>query len=906
MHNALAATATPPPSPSASEPSASVLDVLQTPFPSANEAGVRDATLLAAFHEILTTLARATNGPVSLDGDKTEASGEPAEDTPRVTKSVLTLVARKACLLTSCASATVALLDDTREIIEFAAAWGDDANDLAGSRVRASDTLAGNTARTGEPYWAFRPEVEADDKGGSLSFVHSAAVVPIFLNGQPVGAVAALHKTNRLPFDGADLMTLSTLAASASVVIGSQAVRAERAQHKRELDVLYEAVRNVSGALSAPDVLRVVVEQVAGQMESSAVVVWLVSDDRTHLNIAEDEGLTPDEREIVLPAAAQPASSAGWVSALLRQTRPVFLRFVGGEGEDKLPSSTGRGDFWTCESPFPALTARSGLACPIRSGDTVRGFVMVLSVQAPGVYQAPDAKLLAALASQAAVALENADLYEDATRREREAAALYDLSQTVTASLPLPDVMRSVAETVLRLLAVDTFVLFLHDPPTDKLRIHSERNAPPGLRDQYAPLVGQGVPGWVMEFETPASVPDVTRDPRNSSAPLNTEGIASLIAAPLQIGSATIGVLCAMTFQPRAFTVAEMELAYTIANQAALAIENARIRETVRQNESQNRKFFSRLARALNAAHDPNDAPRQIVSQALDVMEADRCALWAVRAEDNALEKTAHLGFRTQSDGVEQSIFSANASTPAGWIARNNHVLVIENVNTDDRFAHSYDKPAQGTVAAYLGVPVRLGGRVVGVLELFTRRRRKWKAEEERLLLSFATQVAAAFQNARQAQTALRASARAACLERLHSLAADQKNASIRIDAVVSLLALHLNAPVIVLRQSGQHKPWEIGTASLALDALPQESMQALFAFLGTPRADTFTTNKDFFLASRQAENAGRGAAVAVFQAGENGNDLQPLLQAAVELLTIENEPETTRTRRTSKEVKGK
>ncbi|CAA9586077.1 MAG: hypothetical protein AVDCRST_MAG88-3957, partial [uncultured Thermomicrobiales bacterium] len=80
-----------------------------------------------------------------------------------------------------------------------------------------------------------------------------------------------------------------------------------------------------------------------------------------------------------------------------------------------------------------------------------------------------------------------------------------------------------------------------------------------------------------MEFETPTAVQDVAADHRNASAPLHTEGVVSMTCMPLQVGAATIGVLCAMSSRRRLFTVAEMELLYTIANQAAIAIENARI-----------------------------------------------------------------------------------------------------------------------------------------------------------------------------------------------------------------------------------------------------------------------------------------------------------------------------------------
>ena len=567
-----------------------------------------EAVTLAAFHEIFTTLARSSTRNSS---DESLSGGGNTER-----NQILTLLAQKACLLTNCASAVVALLDAGRDSVEFVAAWGTDAADIVGFHVRANDTLAGNTARTGEPYWAFR-DGSNEPADGSITndpkfpVVYSAAVLPLFVGGVSTGAVAALHKKNYQPFDGADLMTLSTLAAAASVVVSSHAGQAERAQQGRELAVLYEAVRNVSGALSAPEVLRVVVEQVAGQMESSAVVVWLMNEERTHLTIAEDEGLTPDEREITLPSN-ETGGPTRWVSDLLRQAKPAFLYFV---DEDEfappapMPSASPH-DFWTCESPFPALSARSGLACPIRSGDAVRGFVLVLSGQKPGVYETSDAKLLSALASQAAVALENADLYEDATRRAEEAAVLYELSQAVTSTLHLPDVLDRVAEAVLNLLLVDKFALFLHDPPTDRLLIKNSRNLSPGAAERIAPLVGQGIPGWVMEFETPTAVLDVAADHRNASAPLQNEGVASLIGMPLQIGATTMGVLCAMTTRRRSFTVSEMELAYTIANQAALAIENARIYENVRQKGLEVRKYFGRIARALNSSQSPDEVPQ--------------------------------------------------------------------------------------------------------------------------------------------------------------------------------------------------------------------------------------------------------------------------------------------------------
>ena len=785
-----------------------------------------EARTLAAFHEILTGLARTAT--------------RSHEETDR--NQILTLLTQKACALTDCESAAIVLLDAARETVRFAAAWGENAREIIGSEVRANDTLAGNTARTGEPYWAFRdafPQGMETPGAARTERITSAAVLPIFVGGVSVGAIAALHKKNHLPFDGADLMRLAALASAAGLAIGTHAQQAEREQQKRELGVLYEAVQNVSSALSVPDVLRVVVEQVAAQMESSAVVVWLLSEGRTHLSIAEDEGLTPDEREVILPLEKN-APDTAWTARVLEQNKAVFLQFADEDAAFPPPPTNAPHD-GICQSPFPALSARAGLACAIRAGDTVRGMVLVLSQQKSGVYQKSDARLLAALCSQAAVALENADLYENANRRADEASVLYQLSQTAAASLPLPHVLSAVADAALSLLSADAVALFLHDKPTDTLQIVCGRNLPDGM-EPFAPQVGQGIAGWVMEFETPAAVQNVAGDVRNHSAPMDFR-IASLLAMPLQIGSETIGVLCALSFLPRHFTVGETELAYTLANQAAVATENARVYQAVQKTQAATRRFFVQTGRALAASSDPDKAQALMVSLPMEVFHADRCALFFVpKGRDAVLRQAAFCGFPVVST-PSAAQGETQETTPAQWVAQNNAPLAIENVNTDDRFVRTYARPVRGGASGYLGVPLRYGGRVIGVLEVMTRRRKRWEQNETRLLQGFAAQIAGAFWEAQIAQEAACRAARARCLERLQAARTGKNGADLTGDfaGVVAALALGLNAPCAVLVRDGKQgkqgkqgergASWKIAASSVPNDDVPLDALQAALAF---------------------------------------------------------------------------
>ena len=770
--------------------------------------GSHAALALAVMHEVLLALAH----------------GAPQETT-------LGIVAEKARLLTDCASAAVALTSGDRESVTFAAVSGDDSAELLGTQVLVRDTIAGNTARTGEPHLAFSPEsigraVNGQAPEGAAAAqvsaqTRSAAVVPIFEGGVPVGALAALNKESGRPFGGDDLLSLSTLAAAASVTLAYHRHRDDAQRQGRELSTLYEAVRSVAGQLSAQEILSAVLEQAAAHIESSGVAVFLVNDERTHLYIAADRGLNGDQRDVTLPA------DSGLGRAVLAATRPLFLSFTEDVEEEALPASPP-----SFEAPFPGLPARSGLAAPIRSGDLVHGLVLAVSGQPEGVYTLADANLLSALAAQAAVAMENAWLYEDATRRAEEASALYELSQTITSTLRLPDVLDLVADSVLNLVSVDKFALFLREGRSERLQLVVDRGLAEGAGERLQPLIGQGIAGWVMEFETPTAVQDVAADHRNASAPLHNEGVVSMTCMPLQVGAATIGVLCALSSRRRLFTVAEMELLYTIANQAAIAIENARIYADMRQKALELRRYFHRVARALGSSQSPGAVPKLITSLTLEVMGADRCALYSLEAGPDGpdLVPLAALNFRP-AGGNEGGRLPATEDTPAGWVARRARTLTIEDLATDERFAAARGmRGGRIRGGSYLGVPLRTARQVVGVLEIYTRAPRIWRVDEVRLLLTFASQATVALENARLIQESGRAARDADLLQDLLAMATSPHGAG-EPWPLVARLADGLEAGAAALTRSEDSKDWLLRAAHNVTD----EEAAGLGTLLSSP-----------------------------------------------------------------------
>ena len=668
------------------------------------------SALLVALHEVVGAVARQTD--------------------PNAT---LRVIAEKARVLTQAASAAVSLLNPARTLLDFAAVAGTDAAEIIGQTVRVEDALAGRTALTGELFLIHHPEAATDETNSADPSVavgvgvRSAIVVPIYLDGKPSGALTLLNRTDGEAFSGGDLLCLQTLASLAAQALRTDELKRLAAQKQQERDILFRAAQTTSSSLNVQEVLGSVLATVVGSMEMTAGAVFLLNDERTRLYIGADRGLVEDDQDRQLPA-----EGSGLAARALASGLPLRLNDVSLDPVD--------------DPPLPGM--RSLLLAPMVARSVPEGLLVVGSRQ-PGAYTDADASLLSAVASQAAVALENAWLYEDATRRAQESAALYELSQSVSATLNLNQVIQFVADSVLSLLHVDKFALFLVDPATNCLEIKVSRNLRRETAQTMKPRPGEGIAGWVLEFETPTAVQDVSADHRNRSCPIDGEEVTSLVSVPLQSGDQIIGVLHAMSSRRRLFTVGEMELLYTIANQVGSAIANSQMYEDARQKSEEIRKGVRRIARALGSSLDGRQTAQTIADLALEMTGADRSLLFASDSLGN-LTAQAGANFKTPVAGLPAISLADSGRGPetaTAFVARRGRSLSIEDFSKDTRFVLPAFA-ARDRITGYLGVPLKLGKEVLGVLEVYTREPRRFSADEIRLLIMFASQASVGLQNA--------------------------------------------------------------------------------------------------------------------------------------------------------------
>ncbi len=248
----------------------------------------------------------------------------------------------------------------------------------------------------------------------------------------------------------------------------------------------------------------------------------------------------------------------GWAA---KEGKPVGVRDAAGDPRFKLLPETQEWRF------------KSLLAVPL----TVQGKVIgAMNVQTASYHDfTPDEiELLSLIADLAAGALEKAMLHDNMQRQIQELSTLAEVSRTVVSPLYLDEMLGLVVEMAAKIMhAKGCSLMLLED---DRLVVRATY----GLSADYAsrpPLkVGEGILGRVAAEKAPAIVPDVRRDPHYLYPEMaEREGLVSLLAVPLTVRDKVRGVLACYKPRRHRFGEDEVKLFSTLANQTALAIENA-------------------------------------------------------------------------------------------------------------------------------------------------------------------------------------------------------------------------------------------------------------------------------------------------------------------------------------------
>ena len=184
--------------------------------------------------------------------------------------------------------------------------------------------------------------------------------------------------------------------------------------------------------------------------------------------------------------------------------------------------------------------------------------------------------------------------------RTRELSALYDVTSVASQSLDRETAMALSLEQVASAMQGDAGAIHLADESGATLHLAINQGLPSSTVAQIETLpVGNGLPGWVMEHKETLVVTDMTTDPRSLPATAGQRTFQAYVGTPIQAGGSFVGVLSIVRKRGQPlFSVEEVALLGSIADQVGVVVESARLREQVEQVAVMEER--ARLARDLH------------------------------------------------------------------------------------------------------------------------------------------------------------------------------------------------------------------------------------------------------------------------------------------------------------------
>jgi GAF domain-containing protein/two-component sensor histidine kinase len=388
---------------------------------------------------------------------------------------------------------------------------------------------------------------------------------------------------------------------------------------------------------------------------------------------------------------------------------------------------------------------RSELAVPLKTKEAVIGVLHVQSDR-QNAFDEHDLVVLQSLAHQAAMAIENARLFEAERRRQQEATLLAEMARLITSTLNLDEVLRLTAQYAIDVFRIDCCCVFLLDEESETLRpaVQIGLEVAPGAGGpEQAFTPSEKLQRTVFEELAPLIIDDVPGDPH--LFPEDVLGIQSALVVPLETGGRRIGLIQLATNRPeqRHFSVHEAELAQAMANQAAVAIDNARL-FNAEQRRAEQFRVIGEVGRHVTSILSVEEILEQIVRSVNMTLGYHQVGIGLVEGAE-VVYRTGVGAFWEQLEYKPIRV-ALDQEGISGLVTKTGEPVLVPDVSKEPRY---YPVPGDTKTRSEFVLPLKTKDAVIGVLAVSSERLDGFDETDLTVLQSLAHQAALALENAR-------------------------------------------------------------------------------------------------------------------------------------------------------------
>jgi PAS domain S-box-containing protein len=398
--------------------------------------------------------------------------------------------------------------------------------------------------------------------------VASALGVPVIAGEKAIGALIVDTQTPRL-FTPEEAHFLNLIANQTGMALEQARAEAAVQRHAQEMAALYAIAATVSRSLDLERMLNDALDEVLklDLLRGEAGVKILLLDEKTGMLVPSVGRRLADDH----PCQSQPVKVGECLCGLAAEQGRLIV--CQNASQDERHSRN-----------WPTMPFHKDICVPLKAKDKVLG---VLCAWLPPTYELREHELalMTAIGDQVGVAIENAYLFEETKRRAGELSAIGEVGGLVTAGGDLQVILDTLAEKIAQATGFEAVGIGLYDAEQRVLNYPSLYSTVTvglleGRKESTVHLDEAPVLQYLLREKRHLLIDDPQNDPRvrESQRELaRRDGVQVVLVMPLLFHQEMVGVLDLITISRRVFSAEDMALLTTLADQVAVAIENARL-----------------------------------------------------------------------------------------------------------------------------------------------------------------------------------------------------------------------------------------------------------------------------------------------------------------------------------------
>lgn len=551
-------------------------------------------------------------------------------------------------------------------------------------------------------------------------FIHSWVGAPLLDQGQLIGFVT-LDKAESGFYKPQHGSQLAVLANQATLALHNARLFEETKRQMEELRVLHTVASACTEVSNADDLFQ----------ETTAIFAKVLYPDNFGILLLDDEGnLRPHPSYHIRLSVSRPifvprdSGIVGWVAR---------------HGRARHAPDVSKDPDYLSIDPHTA----SELSVPLKIHHQTIGVINAESIHLDG-FSATDERLLGILAQQLAIILEKISLLGAERQRRQEAEILRDAMAALTSNLEIGYVLDQILVQLEKVVPNDTSSLMLLE--NERLCIKAVRGFenPAELLDHCFSAADPFLLE-VQQTRRPICLADASADPR-FQAWGNVKHIRGWICAPLMVHGRVLGVLTVDNKRFAAYGSVEIELAQAFANQAAIAIENARL-YTAAQSAHRTAELLRTINEGLTQTLDTDRVLETLLDYLIQIVPADSACIFLPDESGEYVRLHSTRGYErwTNATAVTEARLNILHNRTLEPIFHRRQSVLIHDTATHPDWEQM---PATRYVRNWMGVPIVVGSQVIGAFSLDKADPHYFSAEHLSLAETVTAQAGVALKNA--------------------------------------------------------------------------------------------------------------------------------------------------------------